>query len=62
MSENFDQVPGVGTLKTAQYRQILWWADDVDVPGGVVVDGSISRDPGNTNWEQVLRAGLPMVG
>jgi hypothetical protein len=59
MSDNFDQVPGVGTLKTAQYRQILWSADDVQyVPGGVVVDGSVSRDPGNTNWEQVLRAGL----
>ncbi len=59
MSENFDQVPGVGTLKTAQYRQILWSADDVQlVPGGVVVDGSLSRDPGNANWEQVLRAGL----
>ena len=62
MSENFDQVPGVGTTKTAQYRQILWSADDVQfVPGGVVVDGSISRDPGNTNWEQGT-AGRALLG
>lgn len=59
MSRNPNALPGIGSDRTAAYRNIL--TSDVGLmhkPAGVIVDGSLSRDPGNTSDIDVLRAGL----
>jgi hypothetical protein len=54
-------MPGLGTTKTAAYRQI--WASSSGrqyLPGGGVIAGSAARDPLNTGDVDTLRAGLLM--
>jgi len=59
MSPDYNAVPGMGTEREAGYRALLKTdRGAVLKPGGVVVDGSLSRDPGNTGDVDVLRAGL----
>lgn len=51
-------LPGVKTGKTATPRKVLISDRGIQyVPGGVVIDGSKSRDTGNTGDLDVLRAG-----
>jgi hypothetical protein len=57
-SGNFG-MPGVRSERTATPRRVLWHDQGRTVlPSGVVIDGSKSRDPGNTGDLDVLRAGL----
>lgn len=59
MSRNPNALPGVGSDRTASYRNILTSAERLAYkPAGVIVNGSLSRDPGNTGDIDVLRAGL----
>ena len=58
---NSNRLPGVASDRDAAYRQILTTIDGRRLlPGGVIVDGSESRDPLNTGDVDVLRAGLLM--
>lgn len=50
---------GIGTSRTTSPRKIVL-ADPQYLPGGLVIDGSKSRDLGNTGDTDVLRAGLAM--
>lgn len=59
MLNNPNALPGVGDDRTASYRNILTSAVGLFYkPAGVIVDGSLSRDPGNTSDIDVLRCGL----
>lgn len=61
MSTFAQRMPGIGTTKTATPRQIFLNSDRVQyMPGGKVIDGTLSRDTGNTGDVDVLRAGLLM--
>ncbi len=54
-------LPGVSTGKTATPRKVLITDQGkLLVPGGKIIDGSLSRDIGNTNDKDVLRAGVVM--
>ena len=56
---NPNRLPGVGSERTAAYRNILTSADRLAFkPAGVIVDGAEARDPGNTGDIDVLRCGL----
>ncbi len=58
-SENL--IPQVGTVNSATPRIVLkTWASVDLLPGGKIIDGSLSRDPGNTGDPHVLRAGVLM--
>jgi len=58
---NPNSVPGMGTTKTATPRKILLTPDGAQyLPGGKIINGSLSRDPKNTGDLDVLRAGLLM--
>lgn len=53
--------PGIGTTLTAQRRNIFKSTADAYLPGGKVIDGTASRDPGNSDGDvTILRAGLVM--
>lgn len=54
-------VPGIGEEREAQYRR-LFWSEQAKhlLPAGRVIDGSKSRDPGNTDATDTLRAGMPL--
>lgn len=55
------QMPGVQNGQTATPRKVLVTDRNIAyVPGGVVIDGTKSRDPLNTDRVDVLRAGLLM--
>lgn len=52
------QVPGLGTEKSSEYRNILASEQGaLFLPGGKIISGAHSRDPGNTGDVDVLRAG-----
>jgi hypothetical protein len=56
-----NQIPSVGPLHTTTPRDILInERGSMCFPGGVVVDGSKSRDTGNTSNVQTLRCGMLM--
>jgi len=56
---NTPGVPGIGTTRTAQYRKVLLTdRGAVYLPGGKVIKGSASRDPGNTGYVHTLRPGI----
>lgn len=50
-------VPGIKTARTSTPRKIVL-ADPKYLPGGVIIDGSKSRDPLNTGDVDVLRPGM----
>lgn len=53
--------PGVSTSRTMGYGEVFLWADDnAFVPGGGVIDGTKSRDYGNSANLFLLRPGLLM--
>jgi len=53
--------PGVKTTRTATPRKVMNSDQGLSLhPGGEVIDGSLSRDTGNTGDLDVLRAGLLM--
>lgn len=53
--------PGIGATRTAEVRAILLSdRGSQHIIGGGLVKGADSRDPGNTSYVHVLRAGLPM--
>src|SRR3972149_7120596 len=54
-------LPRWGSLRTATHRKVFFdgrW--DYDLAGGKIINGTKSRDPGNTGNIDVLRAGLLM--
>ncbi len=53
-------LPGIRAPRTASYRKILNGGWFTFLPGGGIIDGSKSRDPGNTSDIDKLRAGLLM--
>lgn len=53
-------LPGMTSARTASHRNIFLRAGSDYLPGGRIIDGSESRDPGNTGNLGVLRAGLLM--
>ncbi len=56
---NINMAPGVAAKRTATPRNILLSEESKQLlPGGVVLDGSDSRDPLNTGDIDVLRAGI----
>ena len=58
-SENL--IPQIGTANSATPRIVLKTFAGVELfPGGKIIDGSLSRDPGNTGDVDVLRAGVLM--
>ena len=61
MAQQVTGLPGVKTDRTATPRRVLLdGASGVYLPGGRIIDGSESRDLGNTGDTTVLRAGLVM--
>jgi len=58
-SENL--IPQIGAANSATPRIVLKTMAGVQMyPGGKIIDGSLSRDPGNTGDVDVLRAGVLM--
>jgi len=55
---NVSQLPGIGTSRTATARKVFL-GDEVFLPGGKVIDGSLSRDTDSGNVYE-LAAGLLM--
>lgn len=53
------RLPGIHDKLTANYRQVSL-AHQKFLPSIAVIDGSLSRDPGNGVDEDELRAGMPM--
>lgn len=53
-------LPGMGSDKTATPRRVVFGGMLAQLPGGVIIDGSESRDPLNTGDLDVLRAGVLM--
>lgn len=54
-------LPGPHTERAFAYRRVRTTPNGaMYVPGGVTIDGTKSRDPGNTSYEYVLRSGLIM--
>src|SRR5574343_46446 len=61
MNQTMSRLPGLGTEKTAAYRNIWISREGRRVlPLGKIIDGAKSRDPLNTGDLDVLRAGLLM--
>lgn len=58
--ENVYGLPGFRSPRTASHRVILAQGDYTYLAQGGVIDGTTSRDPGNTGDIDVLRAGLLM--
>lgn len=55
------RLPGIGSARTAAFRNVLWGTEGkILKPQGVIVDGSKSRDSGNTGDLATLRCGLLM--
>lgn len=57
---NANQLPGVGNERSFGFRRLMLSGLPLYLPGGVVVDGSKSRDPLNTGDVHTLRAGMLM--
>jgi hypothetical protein len=54
-------LPGIGTERTSTPLNILVTVEGAKYfPGGKIIDGSLSRDPLNTDNHEVLRAGMLM--
>ena len=53
---NVNQLPGQGARRTASPRTPIL-SDEQLFPGGLIIDGTLSRDTGNTGDLDVLRAG-----
>lgn len=53
-------LPGLREARIADQRRILRQGDYTYLAGGGVIDGSKSRDSGNTGYLAHLRAGLPL--
>jgi hypothetical protein len=53
-------MPGVSAEKLVSFRRIFRGAFEYWLPGGKQIDGTYSRDPGNTGNINVLRPGLVM--
>lgn len=52
------RLPGIGPVRTASFRSVLWGTEAKRLkPQGVIVDGSLSRDPLNTGDLATLRCG-----
>jgi len=51
-------LPGIGSDKTATPRTVALGGRLSTLPGGIIIDGSESRDPLNTGDVDVLRAGI----
>jgi len=61
MSSHVHGLPGPHAARSAAYRRILRTDRAAQyLPGGVVLDGSASRDPGHTDAAHILRAGMPL--
>lgn len=61
LSQNLTGLPGVGSTKTSGDRRVFMSSENGGyLPGGRIIKGSASRDPGNTGDVDVLRAGLLM--
>lgn len=61
MRDPIQGLPSIGTARTATPRRIIWQGSGVSSPvysGNFVIDGSESRDSGNTGDLDVLRAGV----
>jgi len=59
-NQNIHRTPSVGSVRQAAMRTVVLGNEKV-VPGGAIVDGSKSQDPGNSSPdEDKLRAGLIM--
>jgi hypothetical protein len=56
---NEKTLPGIGTVRTAEFRKVLASPNGLQLlPGGVVIDGDAARDPLNTGYLTTLRAGM----
>ncbi|MBI5724607.1 MAG: hypothetical protein HZA50_11650 [Planctomycetes bacterium] len=53
-------LPGMGTAKTATVRDVLLGSQARYLPQGKIIHGAAARDPGNTGYLDILRAGLVM--
>jgi hypothetical protein len=53
-------LPGVRAARTAENRRVFRGGLYECLPGGAVISGATSRDPGNTGDVDILRAGLLM--
>lgn len=53
-------LPGVRSVKAATHRTVFKQASEMFLAGGRVIDGTLSRDPGNTGDLTTLRPGLLM--
>ena len=61
MSDNFvTGTPGVKSTRTATPLRIIAGGTEALLAGGKIIDGSESRDPGNTGNVDILRTGLLM--
>jgi len=55
---DINRTPGWGTTVDSEYRRI-WWnvTNKRIIPQGMVLDGTKARDPDNTGYTNILRAG-----
>jgi hypothetical protein len=54
-------LPGIGSTVDALSKRLFWSLDEKSVlPGGKIIDGTLSADPTNTADVSVLQAGLLM--
>lgn len=52
--------PGMRSVSTAEFKRVFSSPSPLFLPGGRIIDGIKSRDPGNTPYTDSLRAGLIM--
>lgn len=60
MTQWYNGPPGIQAAKTASHRTIFLQRSESFLAQGRIIDGSKSRDPGNTGNATVLRAGTVM--
>lgn len=60
MDVNVTGLPRFGTIFTADHRRVFKSFEDMYLPGGRIINGTKSRDPGNSGAIDRLRAGLLM--
>lgn len=59
INENPNALPGIGTTYTAAFRTVLKTETGaMYLPGGMIIDGSQTRDITNTGYEYVIQAGM----
>jgi hypothetical protein len=56
----FNQAPGISAARTATHRSLFLQRSETFLAQGRTIDGTKSRDPGNTGDIDVLRAGMLM--